>query len=153
MNGTLNRSYIYNAERSVVYEEEPSMLLKNDFSELRLQVLSLKRKVDNHKIFYTDEYAPPFMHFIEKDKKIVQKMGKIYTRYNQDKPLVLFDKVKQFKCYQLDSEKKQFIKTQILDHEGENAEYLMKTMPAMFESVYIPMTKIGARFLIAGGLS
>jgi len=71
MNGTLNRTYIYGTEKSVVYEEEPSMQLVSDFSELKLQVLSLKWKVENHKIFYSDDYVPPFMHFIEKDKKVV----------------------------------------------------------------------------------
>ena len=52
------------------------------------------------RIFKYDTYVPPFIHFVEKDKLSVHKMGKVFERYNKREPLVLFDRQKHFKCFQ-----------------------------------------------------
>lgn len=95
-------------------------------------------------IFKYDIYVPPFTHFIEKDKFSVHKMGQIFERYNQVEPLVLFDRQKNFKCFQKELDKGRvegnYFKLPVMDYvEGDStAAILIQSMPREFEYVFIP---------------
>ena len=95
-------------------------------------------------IFKYDTYVPPLIHFIQKDKFSVHKMGQVFERYNQVEPLVLFDKSKNFKCFQKECDKRRvdgsYFKLPVLDYiEGDStAAILIQSMPKEFEFVFIP---------------
>ena len=87
-------------------------------------VIKLKKEIEKNLkhqcIFQKDAYVPSFVHFIEKDKQAVKKMGNIFKRFNSAEPLVLFDKIQAFKCFQLDHFFKSYIKLPVIDHiEGD----------------------------------
>ena len=70
-------------------------------------------------------------------------MGNIFKRYNSQEPLVLFDKLQTFKCFQLDFHFKSYLKLPVIDHiEGDKtASLLIQSMPTNYETVYIPTIK------------
>ena len=76
--------------------------LNSQIADLKIDI---RQKLLDHHIFSSkkdfEKYVPPFLHFVEKDKYAVHKMGKLMERtvHPDSESLTLFDQLNGFKAF------------------------------------------------------